>query len=146
MLLDGLIFFAVLFALFVVVGYFVSDAKPVRFRVVRNAWWMFWARGMVLWPWVWLKPIKEDSRYPKEEYEEWYQQREDRLFRHELQHCYQIRRMGVVKFYVRYIGLWIKHRGSHSDHPYEIEANKVEDQELTETEKYWQETGKIKVQ
>jgi hypothetical protein len=34
----------------------------MKFRIVNNAWWMFWARGMVLWPWMWLRPVRQYDR------------------------------------------------------------------------------------
>ena len=95
---------------------------------------------MVLWPWVWLKPYKYDE-YPREKYEDWYRELEERLFRHELQHCYQIQRKGRLKFYVCYLLLYLRY--GYKNHPYEIEANKYETELLTETEKHWLVTGRV---
>ena len=57
----------------------------------------------------------------------------DQLFRHEMEHVYQVLRMGWWKFYATY--LWYLWRHGYDDHPYEIEAYAVQDQELTPTER-----------
>jgi len=44
----------------------------------------------------------------------------DKLFRHELEHVYQIQREGVLKFYAKY--LWYLVRRGYKNVPYEIEA------------------------
>lgn len=98
----------------------------MRFRIVKNAWWMFWAWGMVVWPWMWLKKDHADD---------------ERLFRHELQHCYQCARMGRLKFYGSYLLLLIRH--GYKEHPYEVEAREYENEPLTEIERVWFEKGKV---
>lgn len=97
----------------------------MTFRIVYNAWWMFWARGMVLWPWMWIKGDSMD----------------DRLFRHELQHCYQIKRLGRLKFYAIYIVLLFKH--GYKNHPFEIEAEEYETHQLLPKERAWKDRGRI---
>lgn len=101
----------------------------MKFRIVYNAWWMFWARGMVLWPWVWFKPSKEEVS--------------NILYRHEFEHCYQVKRMGRLKFYASYLWLQMKH--GYKNHPYEKEANDREHDPLTDTEKQWIANGKVEL-
>jgi hypothetical protein len=91
----------------------------MRFRIVYKAWWMFWAHGMVLWPWMWIKAAHVSTR----------------LFRHELEHCYQIARLGRLRFYVTY--LFYSVRYGYKRNPFEVEARKAEMKPLTEVEKMW---------
>lgn len=120
----------------------------MKFRIVRNAWWMFWARGMVLWPWVWLKPVEIYPAYDINKYEDWYKMREHELFRHELQHCYQIEKNGVLKFYAKYIYYWFRYGlwwGGYKNNPFEVEANAVEKRDLTPLELKWYLDGRITI-
>ena len=57
----------------------------------------------------------------------------DKLFRHEMEHVYQIRRKGVFRFYIGYLLLAIRY--GYKKHPYEVEANSVEDYQLTPIER-----------
>lgn len=99
----------------------------MKFKIVYKAWWMFWAKGMVVWPWVWFNgPRAEVS---------------DRLYRHELQHCYQIKKLGRLRFYWTYLLLWFKN--GYWKHPYEVEARSFERTPLTVQEKAWRDRGKI---
>lgn len=75
--------------------------------------------GMVLYPFVLFKRSKEDVS--------------DRLFRHELQHVYQVRREGWLKFYLTY--LWYQVRYGYSKNPYEVEATSFENDPLTPQER-----------
>lgn len=59
----------------------------------------------------------------------------DRLFRHEMQHVYQVKRMGWFKFYITY--LWLLRKHDHSTHPYENEAREHENEPLTTVERYF---------
>lgn len=90
---------------------------------------MFWAAGMVLWPWVWFKRTPD--------------QVSDRLYRHELQHCYQVKRMGRFKFYTTY--LWLLARHGYKNHPYEVEARERHYDPLTDQEKQWRENGVVEL-
>lgn len=90
---------------------------------------MFWAAGMVVWPFMFFK------RSPSEV--------SDRLYRHELQHCYQVKEMGRLKFYTTY--LWLLARHGYDKHPYELEAEENEAMPLTDQEKQWRENGKIQL-
>jgi len=99
----------------------------MQFKIVYNAWWMRKGWAMVLWPWMWVNLSKTEFT--------------NRHYRHELQHCYQVKRMGVLKFYTSYLWLWI--RKGYENHPYELEANERQFDPLTDQEKQWLETGKI---
>jgi len=59
----------------------------------------------------------------------------DRLFRHEMQHVYQVLRMGWWKFYITY--LWLLWKHGYKDHPYEVEASEYEHHELTTVERFF---------
>lgn len=101
----------------------------MKFRIVYKAWWMFWAGGMAVWPWVWFKSADMHVS--------------TRLFRHELEHCYQIKRKGRLKFYVGYLLLLLRY--GYKRHPYEIEANERENDPLTPTERAWKDRGRIQL-
>lgn len=101
----------------------------MKFRIVNNAWWMFWAVGMVVWPWVWFKKGRLEV---------------DRIYRHELQHCYQVQKLGRVKFYFTYIVKWLRH--GYRNHPYEVEARRYQHMPLTPEEEHWRATKKIVLQ
>ena len=99
----------------------------MKVSIVYKSRWMFWAAGMVLWPWVWFNPAKMHVS--------------NRLYRHELEHCYQVKRLGRFKFYTTY--LWYQLRYGYKKNPFEVEANERENDPLTEQEKQWRENGKI---
>ena len=99
----------------------------MKFKVVKNQKWLFWAGGMVLYPFVIF-----NMRTPTQ-----------RLFKHELQHCYQIREKGVFKFYVSYVFNLLRH--GYKNHPDEIPAFKVEMEPLTIPELRWYKTGVIEL-
>ena len=85
--------------------------------------WIFrlmprWA-GMVIYPYVLFK------RGPDEV--------SDRLFRHELEHYYQVQRVGWWKFYTTY--LFYNLTEGYKNNPYEIEARNRENDELTQEER-----------
>ena len=54
------------------------------------------------------------------------------LFRHELEHCYQIMREGVILFYAKYF--WYSVRHGYKKNPYEIEAYQRQIDPLTTNE------------
>lgn len=114
----------------------------MKFRIVNNAWWMFWARGMVLWPWMWLRPVRQYDR-DDDVYKAWYQTATDKLYRHELQHCYQVASLGRLKFYAKY--LWFQVRYGYKKNPFEVEANQRENDPLTEDEVRWREQGVVEL-
>jgi hypothetical protein len=53
-------------------------------------------------------------------------------FRHELEHCYQVRRVGWLRFYLTY--LWQAMRVGYDKIPYEVEANLMQVIPLTAEE------------
>ncbi len=57
----------------------------------------------------------------------------DVLFRHELEHIYQVRRDGWWVFYVKY--LYYLARYGYLDNPYELEAHARQGLRLTDTER-----------
>ena len=100
----------------------------MKFIVLKNQQWMFWAGGMVLYPFVIFS-----MRYPSRQ-----------LFRHELEHCYQVQRKGVFKFYTSYVFNLFKH--GYRKHPDEIPAWDIQHTKLTEVEETWYKTGKINLE
>lgn len=101
----------------------------MNFRIVYKAWWMFWAEGMVVWPWMWFRRTSD--------------QVSDRLYRHELQHCYQVKQLGRFRFYTTYIWLWLRH--GYWKHPYEVEARERQNDPLTAQEVAWRKRGRIEL-
>lgn len=98
--------------------------KPIfiyESRWLRWMPWNSWVHGQVLYPLVLF-------RFPREEVS-------DRLFRHELQHFYQGQKLGFFGYYAKYIWLWI--RNGYKNHPMELEAEEVENNPLTPTERMW---------
>ncbi len=77
--------------------------------------------GWVLYPFMFLRQAKEDVS--------------DRLFRHEMEHVYQVRRDGWFTFYAKY--LWHLYKFGYMDHPYEIEAREKENEPLTTVERFF---------
>ncbi len=75
-------------------------------------------RGRVLYPFVLFSD-------PKDKVDDW-------LFRHEIEHVYQIKREGWIKFHVKYLYFLIRY--GYENNPYEIDARKVQSMALTETE------------
>ena len=84
---------------------------------------------MVLFFWMFVNKDKNDFT--------------DRHYRHELEHCYQVKRMGRIKFYATYLWLLIKH--GYSNHPYEIEADERANDPLTEQEIAWRAEDKVEL-
>lgn len=81
--------------------------------------WIMWKwRGRVLYPFMLFSQSKEDVT--------------DGLFRHEMQHVYQVRRMGWWKFHFKY--LWLVVKRGYEMHPFELEAVERQNDELTKTE------------
>lgn len=100
----------------------------MKWRIIKNARWFFWARGMVFFRWVILKD--DDPR----------------LYRHELEHCYQQYRIGSKwKFYWRYLKFGFTEGWGDYKHPYEIEAEARENDRLTPQELVWLSRGKIRM-
>ena len=97
-------------------------------------------RGVVLYPRVIMRPKTYNTGVIAQA--ELFNRRAlVRLFRHELEHVYQIERMGVLRFYASY--LWIILRTGYKNHPLEEEANDVEETPLTQRELKWLREGVI---
>ncbi len=64
-------------------------------------------------------------RYPKKDVP-------TELFRHEMEHVYQIMRLGWWVFHFRY--MWYLIRGGYDDNPFEVEARMRQKEPLTATE------------
>lgn len=90
--------------------------KPVyRFLPIRWSW----IGGITIYPFILFKRSREEIT--------------DKLFRHELEHIYQVERLGWFKFYASY--LWQNIRVGYKKNKYEIEANLVENNPLTDEER-----------
>ncbi len=100
----------------------------MKFWVVRNNWFPIGYYGIVLWPFVFVRPCTTETQNKI-------------LFRHELQHCYQIQERGVVRFYARYLWLALKH--GYRNHPDEVEARANQVDALKPNELEWYEKNKI---
>ena len=90
----------------------------LRFKYGCGRWIMGKWGGKVLYPFVLFAKKKEDVPV-------W-------LFRHEMEHVYQIMRMGWWTFYIKYI--WFAMRKKYKDHPIEVEATERQNEPLTATE------------
>ncbi len=75
----------------------------------------------VLYPFMFFRDAQEDVS--------------DRLFRHEMEHVYQVQRIGWWRFYITY--LWLLWKHGYADHPYELEAIAAENEKLTTVERYF---------
>jgi len=75
--------------------------------------------GKVLYPYLLFRDSKDDVT--------------DRLFRHEMEHVYQIRREGVLVFYLVY--LWHAIRYGYNSIPYEVAAREASSLLLTVDER-----------
>lgn len=80
---------------------------------------MWGYRGKVVYPFMFFS-------YLQEAVPDW-------LFRHELEHIYQVRREGWCKFHAKY--LWYLIRYGYKNNPYEVDARKKEHTKLTVAEK-----------
>jgi hypothetical protein len=65
----------------------------------------------------------------------------DRLFRHELEHIYQVQRDGWLRFYFGYLWQWVRGGFKYSKIRYEIEAEAAEVKPLTPVERHWKDHG-----
>lgn len=74
-----------------------------------------WIGGITIYPFIFFKRRREEVT--------------DTLFRHEMQHIYQVQQLGWIRFYVSY--LWESMRKGYKANKYEVEANAVENQPLT---------------
>ncbi len=89
----------------------------IRYNVGR--WIMGRWKGKVLYPFMLFTQDRVDVS--------------DQLFRHELEHVYQVWRMGYIWFYVKYLILVISY--GYENHPFELEASARQNDPLTENER-----------
>lgn len=75
-------------------------------------------RGVVIWPRIMFSERAEDV--PR-----W-------VFRHELEHAYQVMREGPFRFYLKFF--WYSIRYGYKNNPYEVEAREHQYDELTDIE------------
>jgi len=94
----------------------------LRFRYNVGNWIMWGFDGKVLYPFVLFKAKKADVT--------------DSLFKHEMHHVHHMRRIGVLKWYAKYLWIAIRHR-TYRNHPYETEAYGHQHEPLTDEEKEW---------
>ena len=93
----------------------------IRFKYNKNVILMFGAAGHVIFfPYVLFKHSKEGTS--------------DKLFRHELQHVYQILENGYFTFFAKYI--WYSLRYGYKKNPFEMEARFHAHDKLTEAERF----------
>lgn len=102
--------------------------------------WKSRFRGVVLWPYVIMRPKKYATGSVAQS-EMMTRRALVKLYRHELQHCYQIKRMGIIKFYVRYV--WLNLTKGYQNHPDELEARQYENEKLNDLELKWLHDGVI---
>lgn len=99
----------------------IAAMPKIKYNVSKLIMWGW--QGKVFYPYVLFAQSKEDVT--------------DELFRHELEHVYQVQRMGWWKFYISY--LWLAIRHGYDLHPYEVEAVSHQTEPLTTVERYWKE-------
>lgn len=81
--------------------------------------------GIVLYPNILFRDTKDEVS--------------QRLYRHELEHIYQIQRIGRFRYYLKYWMYWFKH--GYRNNPYEVAARAVQYNDLTaEEQKLWDES------
>lgn len=93
----------------------------MKIRIRYHVWFLrrSWIAGITIYPFIFFKRLRLEVT--------------DKLLRHELEHIYQVRREGWIKFYVTY--LWFNIRRGYKNNPYELEANAVENYPLTDAER-----------
>ena len=79
----------------------------------------------VLFPFMFFRAAKENVS--------------DQLFRHELEHVYQVMRVGWLCFYSKY--LWYLYLHGYNEHPFELEAKARQYDPLTKDEITLKEAG-----
>jgi len=102
--------------------------------------WKPQLRGIVLWPYMIIRP-KKYAKGEISQSESMTRRSLVKLYRHELQHCYQIKQRGILGFYIRYVFLNIT-KGYHN-HPDELEARQYENEKLTPLEEKWLHEGVV---
>ena len=96
----------------------------MKFKVFKDAWLPMGA-GLTLYPFVFI-----DSKNPV------------KTFKHECCHCYQIKSMGVISFYLTWFWQFLQTR-SITKGELEQEAYAYDDHPLTDEEWEWYQNGYI---
>lgn len=92
----------------------------MNLKIVFNTWFVPPKQlAWVLYPFIFFKQKKDDVTII--------------LYRHEMEHVYQVRRKGWLKFYITYI--WYSIRYGYTDNPYEASARSVQHNKLNQKEK-----------
>lgn len=78
-----------------------------------------WIGGITIYPFIFFKRKREEIT--------------DTLFRHELEHIYQVKRLGWFRFYISYLIENIKE--GYQNNKYELEAESRENTPLTVEER-----------
>ena len=102
--------------------------------------WKSRYRGVVLWPYVIMRP-RTYATGEIAQSEMMTRRALVKLYRHELQHVYQIKQRGILGFYIRYVFLSLVK--GYKNHPDEIEARHYENERLTPIEEKWLHEGVI---
>lgn len=94
----------------------------MKLRCKYNCWWLKWfgSRGYCFYPFLLFRDSKPEV---------W-----DGLFRHELEHAYQIREMGVISYVLSYYAENI--RKGYRANKYEIRCREASLLPLTTVERY----------
>jgi hypothetical protein len=95
-----------------------SMKTRIVYRFLPFRFWK-WIGGMTIYPFILFRKSKEEIT--------------DSLFRHELEHIYQVERIGWIKFYVTY--LWHNVKAGYRNNPYELQAEERENDPLTVEER-----------
>lgn len=95
----------------------------MKFKIVHNKVFPFGKyKGIVIWPFMFLKPTGTEESDLK-------------LYKHELIHCYQYKKYGIFKFFIKYLMYRIRY--GYKNHPMEVEAYQKQNEPLTEKELTW---------
>ena len=94
----------------------MSDIKLIyNFFLFRKSW----IGGMTIYPFIIFKRKREEIS--------------DTIFRHEMEHIYQVRELGWFRFYLTY--LWQNLTVGYKKNKYELAAKVVENTPLTDYER-----------
>lgn len=116
----------------------------MKFRIIYRKRIFPWdgrLRGIVLWPFVFMRPYEFFTGSNIEYKQKLEKEYNERLYRHELEHCYQIKRQGIFSFYFNYVLTSMK--TGYKKHPMELEAWDRENDPLTPLERKWYNNGII---
>lgn len=96
----------------------------MKLRIIYNTWFVPpGSDAWVIYPFMFFRQHRVDVS--------------NRLFRHELEHVYQVQRDGWFKFYLGYLWDWLTNGRDYYKIRYEVEARAKEHEPLTSVERYW---------